>query len=92
MSPLRQRMIRELQLHRKSVKTVDAYVRADVQLAQHVGRSLDGIMVEEIRDFLHHQIVDKKLAYSSINQKLAGIRFFWQQVLRRKNLGTSLRA
>jgi site-specific recombinase XerD len=77
-------MIRELQLHRKSAKTVEAYVSAVAQLAAHYRRSPDLLTVEEIRSFLHHLIVDKKLAYSSVNQKLCGIRFFWQQVLRRK--------
>lgn len=85
MTPLRKRMIRELQLHRKSPRTVEAYVTAVAQLAAHYGRSPDGIAVEEIRDFLHHLITARKLAYSSVNQKLAGIRFFWQQVLRRKD-------
>lgn len=86
MSPLRQRMIRELQLHRKSPKTVTAYVRAVADLAAHFGRSPETLGVEQIRDFLHHLIVERKLAYSSVNQKLAGIRFFWREVLRRQPL------
>jgi len=35
MTPLRQKMIHELQLHRKSPRTVEAYVTAVAQLAQH---------------------------------------------------------
>lgn len=85
MSVLRQQMIRELQLRRMSVKTIEAYVQAVVQLAGHYRRAPDRLSIEEIRDFLHHLIVDKKLAYSSVNQKLAGIRFFWREVLRRKD-------
>lgn len=84
MTPLRQKMIRELELHRKSPRTVDAYVTAVVQLAQHFGRSPDRITIEEIRDFLHYLITDRKLAFSSCNQKLAGIRFFFQHVLGRR--------
>ncbi len=86
MTSLRKRMIRELQLHRKSPRTVEAYVAAVAQLAMHYDRSPEKISLEEIRDFLHHLIAIKKLAYSSVNQKLAGIRFFWHQVLQRKNL------
>ncbi len=86
MTSLRKRMIRELQLHRKPPHTIGAYVTAVAQLAKHYGRSPDKISVEEIRDFLHHLIVTKKLAYSSVNQKLAGIRFFWHGVLRREKL------
>ncbi len=37
MTPLRQRMIRELELQRKSPLTVKSYVKAVAQLAQHHG-------------------------------------------------------
>jgi len=83
MSKLRQLMIRELQLQRKAPNTITAYVTAVSQLAVHYKRSPDDISVEEVRDYLHHLIVQRKLAGSSCNQKLAGIRFFYQHVLRR---------
>ncbi len=78
MTSLPKRMIRELQLHRKSPGTIDAYVAAVAQLAMHYGRSPEKISLEEIRDFLHHLIVISKLAYSSVNQKLAGTRTAWR--------------
>jgi integrase/recombinase XerD len=81
MTPLRKRMIRELELHRKSPRTIEAYVTAVAQLAGHYGRSPDRITLEEVRDFLHHLIAERKLAFSSCNQKLAGIRFFYRKVL-----------
>jgi integrase/recombinase XerD len=84
MTPLRNRMIHELELHRKSPRTIEAYVTAVAQLARHYGRSPDRIRLEEVRDFLHHLIAERKLAFSSCNQKLAGIRFFYRQVLRRE--------
>jgi hypothetical protein len=56
MTPLRQKMIRELELHRKSPRTVHAYVTAVAQLAQHYGRSPDTISIEEVREFLHYLI------------------------------------
>lgn len=85
MTPLRRKMIRELELSRKSPKTVEAYVTAVVQLAGHYRRSPERISLEEVRDFLHHLIVERKLAFSSCNQKLAGIRFFYRQVLGRED-------
>jgi integrase/recombinase XerD len=81
MTPLRQQMIRELELHRKSPRTIEAYVAAVAQLAAHFRRSPEKISVEEIRGFLHHLITGRKLAFSSVNQKLAGIRFFYRHVL-----------
>jgi len=81
MSPLRERMIRELQLQRKSPNTIKAYVSAVSQLAQHYRRSPEQISHEEVRDFFHHLVTVRKLAVSSLNQKLAGIRFLYRRVL-----------
>lgn len=85
MTPLRQRMIRELELQRKSPLTVKAYVKAVAQLAQHFGRSPDAISVEEVRDFLHHLITQKKVTFGTCNQKLAAIKFFYRDVLGKKD-------
>lgn len=81
MSPLRERMIREMQLQRKSINTIKAYVAAVAELARYYGRSPDQISRSEIRDYLHHLIVGRKLATSSCNQKLAGIRFLFYHIL-----------
>ena len=86
MTPLRKRMIHELELHRKSPRTIEAYVTAVAQLAQHYGRSPDRISLQQVRDFLHHLIAERKLAFSSCNQKLAWIRFFYRHVLGQKKL------
>ena len=83
MTPLHQKMIRELELHRKAPKTVEAYVTAVSQLAGHYGRSPESISPEEVRSFLHYLITGRKLAFSSVNQKLGGIRFFYRHVLGR---------
>jgi len=85
MTPLRERMIRELELQRKSPLTVDAYVKAVAQLAQHYGRSPDAISVEEVRSFLHYLISEKKVAFSTCNQKLSAIQFFYRHVLRQED-------
>jgi len=86
MTVLRKQMIRELELQRKSSNTIEAYVSAVADLAGFYGRSPDHISVEEIRDFLHHVITQRKGAFSTCNQKLAGIKFFYQHVLRRPEL------
>lgn len=81
MTPLRQRTIRELQLQRKSKHTIKAYVAAVQQLAEHYHRSPERISRDEVRDFLHHLIVERKLATGSVNVKLAAIRFLYREVL-----------
>ena len=84
MTPLRKRMIRELELHRKAPSTTKAYVQAVLELAAYYKRSPEKISSEEIRVFLHYLITGRKLAFSSCNQRLAGIRFFFQHVVGRK--------
>jgi integrase/recombinase XerD len=86
MTPLRQKMIRELELRRKSPRTVEAYVTAVAQLAGHYRRSPEAISIEEVRDFLHYLITQRKVAFSTCNQKLAGIRFFYREVLGQQEL------
>ena len=83
MTPLRAKMIYELELYRKAPATIEAYVSAVAQLAQHYHRSPDQISVDEVRDFLHQLITGQKVAYSTCNQKVCGLRFFYRQVLGR---------
>lgn len=80
MTPLRQRMIRAMELHRLTQATKDAYLHAIVQLAKFHSRSPDQLSAEEVRDFIHHLITTGK-AFSTCNQKLAAINFLFRKVL-----------
>lgn len=51
MTPLRKRMIEDLQLRGLSERTQEAYVRAVRQLAEHYHKSPDRITEEELRDY-----------------------------------------
>lgn len=81
MTPLRQQMIRELELQRKSKHTIDGYVMAVSQLAAHFNRSPDQLSHEEVRQFVHHMITERKLARSTVNLRLSAIRFFYRRVI-----------
>lgn len=54
---------------------------AVADLARHCGRSPEQIGIEEIRDFLHHLITQRRVAYSTCNQKLSRVRLFFREVL-----------
>jgi hypothetical protein len=71
MTPLRAKMIRELELHRKAPKTIEAYVTAVAPLAQHDGRSPEAIAIEEVRGFLDYLITQRRVAFSP---KAPGVR------------------
>ncbi len=83
MTPLRQALIRELELQRRSPRTIQAYVASVRQLAEFYRRSPDEVSLEDIRSWIHYLIVDRKLSHSSVNVAIQGLRFFFRHVLKR---------
>lgn len=83
-TPLRQRMIEDLQLAGLRPRTQDSYVRAVRLLAEHYGRSPDTLSEEEVRAFLLYELNEKHLAPSTLRVHLYGIRFFYERTLRRE--------
>src|SRR5438445_5081045 len=71
MTPLRQKLIDEIQL------------RGFSSLARFYHRSPDQIVDDEIKAYLLHLLRIKKLAFSSIIVAVSALRFFFGQVLHR---------
>jgi site-specific recombinase XerD len=83
MTPLRQKLIDEIQLRGFSIHTQDSYLRCVTGLARFYHRSPDQIADDEIKAYLLHLLRVKKLACSSLIVAVSGLRFFFGQVLRR---------
>jgi integrase/recombinase XerD len=83
MTPLRQRMLEDLQLAGYSHRTIEHYVDSVRVLAKYYRRSPDLLTEEEVRRFFLHLIEDLKLSRSSIKVYLCGIRFFFGTTLKR---------
>ena len=81
MTPLRQRMIREMQLRQFAGRTIESYVAAVVGLANHFRRAPDQLALEEIRSYLHHLLIERKLSQGTCNLRAAAITFFYREVL-----------
>lgn len=81
MSVLRRRMEGELRLRGMSRKTRDTYLGIVRRFAEFHGRSPDGLGAEEVRAYLLHLIEERKLSWSSVNQALCALRFFYLDVL-----------
>ena len=81
MSPLRAKMIEQMQLHRKAPGTQDQYVQAISRLAAYYNQSPDQLSSQEIRHYLHHLLTERQLAWSSCNVVAAAIRFFYVDTL-----------
>src|SRR5450756_862887 len=81
MTPLRQRMLEDMQLRAFSPRTQEAYVRAVRQLAEHFRKSPDVITDEDLRqDFLHLTQV-QHYARATVTIALCGIKFFVEHTL-----------
>ena len=76
MTPLRSKMIRELKIRNYAPDTQRAYVSSVIQLAAFFKKSPDKLSNEDIKDYIHHLIENRRLAMSTIDQKSSGIRFF----------------
>ncbi len=83
MTQLRQRMIEDMQLRGYSARTQEAYSRAVRQLAEHYRRSPDKLTEEELRKYFLHLANEKKWARASTTIALCGIKFFYEQTLKR---------
>ncbi len=83
MTPLRQKLIDEIQLRGFSFNTQDSYVRSVTGLAQFYHRSPDQIGDEEIKAYLLHLLRVRKLAVGSIIVAVSALRFFFGQVMHR---------
>ncbi len=83
MTQLRQRMLEELQLRNYCAGTIRLYLHHVAAFAEHFHRSPDQLGAEEIRRYQLFLIHEKKLAWSSYNQIVCALRFFYAKTLKR---------
>jgi site-specific recombinase XerD len=80
-SPLRQRMIEDMQLRGLSARTQECYVNAVRQLAAHHHRSPDQLGEEDLRQYFLYLANEKKVARATATIALCGIKFLYQHTL-----------
>ena len=61
MTPLRQRMLEDLQIRRYSPTTIRIYLRAIAEFAQHFGKAPDRLGAQHIRQYQLFLIKEKKV-------------------------------
>lgn len=84
MTILSQKMIEDLQLHGLAVRTQESYVSAVRQLAKHYHKSPDKIDEEELRQYFLYMKNVKGVSTSTFRIALCGIKFFYEQTLKRE--------
>ena len=90
MSPLRELLLRELQLRRYSVSTQKHYVSAVRGLAAHYRVSPDQLSPTQVQDYLLHLMQQRQLKWNTVNATVSGLKFFYGQVLKRPDILLSI--
>ena len=83
MGRLHDQMKRDLELKNYSPKTRTCYLAAVKSFALHFHRSPDQLADQEIRQYLHYLIQEKKASQSVISQAYSALKFFYKAILKR---------
>src|SRR5271169_4073918 len=81
MTELRRKMLEELQLRNYSPHTQRAYIRCVADFAQHFKAAPDQLGPEHVRAYQLFLVQRKKVSWSSFNQTVCALRFFYHDVL-----------
>jgi hypothetical protein len=75
MTPLRQRMIGDMQIRNLSRRTIECYTYHVACFAKHFGRSPEQLGVEEVRAYQVYLVQEKKSSWSRFNQAVCAYGF-----------------
>jgi integrase/recombinase XerD len=85
MSPLRRRMIEDMRIRNLSPATQQSYILAVAKFSRFFGRSPDRLNLEDVRAYQVH-LARRDLSWSSFNQTMAALRFFYGVTLERQEM------
>lgn len=77
MSPLRQRMLEDMQLRNFSAETQRSYVHYVAEFAQYYNISPDQLSLDDIRAYHLYLIQQRQLSPSSINTFISAVKFLY---------------
>ena len=83
MTRLRQMMLEELERRNYAQGTTRCYLRAVTDFARYFNRPPDQLHPQHIRQYQAHLFRQRKLAPSSVTQRLAALRFFFIKTLKK---------
>jgi integrase/recombinase XerD len=83
MTPLRKRMLEELQRRNYSQLTIDHYIQVVEDFAKHFGQRPDQLGARHLREYQVHLFRDRKLSSRTVRQYVAALRFFFVKMLKR---------
>lgn len=84
MTPLRQRMLEDLQIRHYSPTTIRLYLYAIRAFSKHFGKPPDQLGAEHIRRYQLFLVKEKKVSTSTYVLMVCALRFFYTHTLHRK--------
>lgn len=84
MTPLRQKMIEDMQLRGLAERTQQSYLAAVQGLAEYFGKSPAQLAETELREYLLYLKNEKEVSASTCNQVLSALKFLYQHSLKQK--------
>jgi integrase/recombinase XerD len=84
MTSLRQRLIQDMQLRNLAPETIRGYVYYVARFSKYFGRSPEQLTPEHARQYQLH-LLEKKVSWSTFNQSVCALRFFYGTTLGRKD-------
>lgn len=84
MTPLRQRMLEDLQIRQYSPTTIRLYLSSVAEFAQHFRKSPEQLGPEHIRQYQLFLVKEKQAGQSTCVQAVCALRFFYTHTLNRK--------
>jgi integrase/recombinase XerD len=82
MTPLRQRMLEELQLRNLSETTIHTYLRLVERFAKHFGVSPTKLGADHVRQYLLHLLNDRKDTWATVQVNRGALKFLYVRVLK----------
>lgn len=82
MTPLRQRMLEELQLRNLSETTTHTYLRLVERFAKHFGASPAKLGPDHVRRYLLHLLNDRKATWATVQVNRGALKFLYVRVLK----------
>jgi integrase/recombinase XerD len=83
-TPLRQRMLEDLQIRHYSPTTIRIYLRVIAEFARHFSKPPDQLDAGHIRCYQVFLIKEKRVSQSTYIQTVCALRFFYTHTLSRK--------
>jgi len=84
MSVLKNKMIQQMQLKGYSTSSIQNYTKCIEGLANYYKTPPDLLSIEQVRNYIHFNLIEKKLSKSWVNQIVSALKILFCDILKRE--------